>query len=405
MFLTVRQTQANEANLFQVEREGEVLYRAQTPWANLHLPFQMENLRKLILTDAQGKELFHTEYRVWENAAEMASRYKSFFGKSTRLAEYQVLDREGTLLGSFCARIDAPFTSQLVLRYQEREFDCYALFRGKRYLVCVFEEGRQIAQITKPLDTWNRLDIFYLHLLDSCGDLLPILSFFILYVDARQFHRPGKASAWSVEKRWSYSLNQNDRYYDPDWVGRTFGQEEALHLEHLLQTHPEKSTKRPSVFPNRRTLALLLVLAALILSLVIGVLVFLLRPKTAILPDDFTRRMEEMGYAVTETSSHEEWLRQPVYEARKGDCRIRLFTFVDEDAAHQAFSQTQHELEVQAGDSFLQTSTDLPHSASYTLTVGDQYFALSRIQDTLVTVTTLKGEKEEAKSALKSLGY
>ena len=408
MLITVRQTRANGANFFQVEREGEVLYRARTPWADVRLPFRMENLRELVFTDAQGKEIFHTGYRVWENAAQEASRYKSLFGETTRLAEYQVLGQDGALLGSFYARVDAPFTSQLVLRYGEREFDCYALFRGKRYLICVFEGGRQIAQITKPLDTWNRLDIFYLHLLDDREKLLPILSFFILYVDAQQFNRPGKASAWSVEKRWSYSFNRNDRHYDPDWVGRTFGQEAADELERLLQEHPDDEGGGRPAFSGkkRKTVFLLFVLVGLILALTAGGLAYLLlHPKTAIQPDDFAQRMEEMGYSVTQSSPSYEELRRPVYEARKGDCRIRLFTFADEEAATQAFDETQGDLEEQAGTSYLQSSVDLPHSASYTLSVGDQYYSLSRIKDTLVTVNASDSEKEEAKAALKALGY
>ncbi len=62
MFATIRQTRADERNLFQVEsEESGILYRAETPWSGLNLPFDAENLRKLVFTDDGGKEMFHTE--------------------------------------------------------------------------------------------------------------------------------------------------------------------------------------------------------------------------------------------------------------------------------------------------------------------------------------------------------
>ena len=84
MFVTIRQTQANGSHLFQVEGEDRVLFRAQTPWADVQLPFQMEHLRRLSFTDADGNEVFHTAYNVLENTLQSVSRYKYLFGSATK---------------------------------------------------------------------------------------------------------------------------------------------------------------------------------------------------------------------------------------------------------------------------------------------------------------------------------
>ena len=74
MMVTVRQVRADGENRFQVEEEGKVLFRAQAPWVDIRLPFRMESLRQLHFTDREGRELFHTDCCLWDNAAESLFR-------------------------------------------------------------------------------------------------------------------------------------------------------------------------------------------------------------------------------------------------------------------------------------------------------------------------------------------
>ena len=411
MLITIRQTQANGKNLFQVEQEGRVLYRARTPWADIQIPFQVENLRELTFTDADGNEVFHTAYNLLENAVHTATKYKYIFGATAKLGEYQVVDGDGTVYGSFYTQIDAPFTTQMTIDCRDRAYDCYARALGKIYVISVFEGERQIAQITKPLDVWDRLDIFYLHLDDGYGDLLPILSFFTIYVDAQKFNRPGQITVDAVEKNWSYSFDRNNERYDPDWVRRTFGQGEADRLNQLLETHPEKPAADPvRTKRNRRLIigivaavGLMLVVCAVVLALVWQLL---LRPRTPLSPEEFTARMSEYGYTVSEgvpSGVEDSW--ELCYEVRGEDYSLEYLVFPTDTSAEQFFLQTKALLSGRRPGTYMETSSDLINSQKYTLTSSGSYSVISRIDATVILCAAPEQEKDTIKDLLKELGY
>lgn len=154
MLVTIRQTKSSGQNLFQVEEQGQLLFQAQTPWADLRLPLEAEKMRRLTFSDAQGQPLYHTSYQLLDNILRSLTKYKFLLGTSAKVEEYQVLDETGQQQGSFYTQIDGVFTSQLTICYGEEQYDCYPRSIGKIYVVSIFQEGRQIAQITKPLAIW-----------------------------------------------------------------------------------------------------------------------------------------------------------------------------------------------------------------------------------------------------------
>ena len=266
MFATIRQTRADERNLFQVEsEESGILYRAETPWSGLNLPFDAENLRKLVFTDDGGKEMFHTEYDIVRNTVNSLLKYRYLAGKSVRLSEYRVTGSDGAELGAFYTRIDGALTSQMVISFGGRLYDCYHYALGRIYVISIFDRGRQIAQITKPLDTWNQLDVYYLHLIDSCRDMLPVLSFFTVWVDAARFDGAGRFARYSYQKSRVRTFNRNNDKYDPDWIAKTFGNEAAEQLDFLLETHPEKDSPGARI-PEKAARRLKMIIAAVIFS-------------------------------------------------------------------------------------------------------------------------------------------
>lgn len=411
MLITIRQTQANGKNLFQVEREGSVLYRARTPWLDIQAPFQAENMREMTFTDVGGNEIFHTVYNLLENAAHTATRYKYLFGATSKLGEYQVVDGDGTVLGSFCTQIDAPFTTRMTIDCGERAYDCYARAMGKIYVISVFDGARQIAQITKPLDVWDRLDVFYLHLDDGYEDLLPILSFFTIYVDAQKFNRPGQITVGAVEKNWSYSFDRNNERYDPDWIARTFGQGEADRLNELLAAHPEKPPEDPARAKRNRRLiigiaaavGLVLVVCAAALALAWQLL---LRPREPLSPEEFAARVSDYGYTVSEgVPSGVDGSWELCYEASGEDHSLEYLVFPSETAAAQFFAETKALLAERQQGSYVRTSTDLINSQKYTLTSGGSYSVISRIDATVILCAAPEQEKDAIKALLKELGY
>ena len=408
MFVTIRQTQANGKNLFQVEGERGILFRARTPWADIQIPCQVENLRELTFSDANGNEVFHTTYNIVENTMQALSRYKYLFGTATKLGEYQVVGPDGTVHGSFYTQIDGAFTTQMTIDCRDRTYDCYARSLGKIYVISVFDGERQIAQITKPLDVWDRLDIYYLHLDDGYRSLLPILSFFTIYVDAQKVNRPGQITAYSVEKSWSYSFDKNNDRYDPDWIRRTFGQGAADHLDYLLKKHPEKRSVDPErAKRNRRLIIGILVAVGLVLVIVVAALAWmLLRPKTALSPAEFAAQMSGYGYTVTEgapSGVEDSW--ELSYEARVEDYSLEYLSFPSETAAEQFFVQMKGLLAERQQGTHMETSTNLINSQKYTLTAGGTYCALSRVDDTVILCAAPEADKNEIKEILKELGY
>ena len=100
--------------------------------------------------------------------------------------------------------------------------------------------------------------------------MLPILSFFTIYVDAQKFNRPGHIAGRSVEKSWSYSFNRNNDKYDPDWVRETFGQEAARQLEDLLAARPKRQDADAEQ-PRKRRRLVIAILAVMVLVILIAV--------------------------------------------------------------------------------------------------------------------------------------
>ena len=408
MFITIRQTQANGKNLFQVESEGRILYRARTPWADIWAPFQLENLREMTFTNAEGNEVFHTAYNVLENTIHTATKYKYLFGASSKLGEYQVVDGDGTVRGAFYTQIDAPFTTQMTIDCGERTYACYGRALGKIYVISVFEGARQVAQITKPLDVWNRLDIYYLHLDDGYRSLLPILSFFTVYVDARRFDRPGQITAASAEKNWSYTFDQNNDRYDPDWIRRTFGQGAADHLDYLLHKHPERPPADPERARKHRRLVIGIVAAVVVIILIaVAAMAWLLfRPKTALQPEDFAAQMDGYGYTVTEGTPEglgSGW--ELAYEAEKEGYSLWYLSFPSAEAAERFFARTKNQMMAERTGSYLQTSTNQLNSQRYSLTSGGIYSAVSRIDGTVILCTVSEEDKDAVKKTLSDLGY
>lgn len=403
MFVTIRQVQADNRNRFEVASEGQILFRAETPWSGLTLPFQAEHLRKLTFTDPDGRELFHTQYNLLENTAQSLSRHKSWFGKSTRLAEYQVMDRDGRLLGSFYTQVDGVLTSQLTISYGGRRYDCYHYGLGKMYVISVFEGAHQIAQITKPLDTWDQLDVYYLHLEESSREVLPILSFFIIYVDAMKFNRAGRFMKYSVEKSWSRTVNKNNRKYDPKWIENTFGPAAVAELNRCLLEKPS-GRRRPPI-SKKGILAVVVGVGAavLVLAVVLGLVLFTyLQPKTALSPTEFVRQMEELGYTVSESAGQ---AGGTGYEAANGLCSVRFVETGSEGEAQRLFHRLEDQVMDQTRGSYREISLSGVNSNRYTLVSGGTCYMMSRVEETVVVCTAPADEEGELKDVLKALGY
>ena len=165
MLVTIRQTKSRGQNLFQVEEQGpaplpgpDPLGRpAPAPGGRKHAPahlFRRPGPAALPHFLPAAGQRPAQPYQIQIPPGRLGPG-GGIRGLWTRPAEQQ---------GSFYTQIDGLLTSQLTICYGEEQYDCYPRALGKIYVASIFRDGRQIAQITKPLDTWDLLDIYYLHL-------------------------------------------------------------------------------------------------------------------------------------------------------------------------------------------------------------------------------------------------
>lgn len=404
MLVTIRQTKSSGQNLFQVEEQGQLLFQAQTPWADLRLPLEAEKMRRLTFSDAQGQPLYHTSYQLLDNALRSLTKYKFLLGTSAKVEEYQVLDEAGEQQGSFYTQIDGLLTSQLTICYGEEQYDCYPRFMGKIYVASIFRDGRQIAQITKPLDTWDLLDIYYLHLLEGYRHLLPILSFFTIYIDAVSFTQPGQAAKYSMEKRRAYSFNKNNDKYDPHWIAQAFGPEAQEELDRLLREHPEKNPQNAAGFKRAWKWAAIIAGSLLLLSAGAIWAFFTFFSPTPLLPQEFAQQMEKEGYLLSQpiltyTGTEEAW------EASKDGCYVQFFSFSEEGQARSAFVLLQSNWDKAEGTIQSRSSSSSQHTQRESFVYKDIFYVYSRIENTLLLSAAPLSQKELLQDTVKDLGY
>ena len=236
MIATVRQVASNFENRFEVSCDGRAVCTAQTPWLSLSAPFGMEQLRKLTLWDGEGKTLFTTAYHAGDNALEEAVPLKFLTGEGQRFCRYEILGPQGCA-GAFYTRQDGFLNTKFCLEYQGKVLLGYDVDKGRVNVVSICDGPRQIAQITKPLAVLDNLDLYYLHIAEEFDGLLPLLAFFVVYYDYRKYGGSGQLTKKSARLSWSWTYHKNNRFYDPDWIARQFGEEAARQLEQEIAGH------------------------------------------------------------------------------------------------------------------------------------------------------------------------
>ena len=406
MFVTIRQTEASGRNLFEVASDDNILYLAETPWSALNLPFDAENLRKLIFRDAHGNEIFHTEYNILDNTLQSVTQLKSLVGASTKLAEYQVVDRDCITRGSFYTQVDGIITSQLSISYDDKIYDCYDIALGKIYVVSIYDGNQQIAQLTKPLDTWNQLDIYYLYLLDEYTDLLPVLSFFTIYQDARQFDRAGNFMKYSTEKSRAYSFDTNNDKYNANWIADMFGQSAADQLNSLLNEKYGKNLPNAHLPKKvKHVLTAAISVAVIAVMIVVGVILYVvLNPKTAISSGDFANIMQADGFTVT-ALDEQSLDGYRAFAAADGTLNIQFAEFQSDESAENFYQIIRDDYAKNVNGPRSENSLSLSNTDKYTLTSGGTYYVVSRIDSTIVYCTAPETEKDAVDATFDMLGY
>ena len=232
MILRIEQTTANGSNNFEISQEGQLLFRASTPFYKPAAPIGGDFFRKLTLNDANGDELLYTNYDTVENAIASSKPLSWIYQYSKQVRRYTILNNMDQVIGGFYFEQVAVADTKYVLVFIDRIILCYRRKLGKKEVVSFYENDRQIGQITKPNAVYNNLDIYYAHFLD--GTLTPaIISLFTIYYDFLNHNHSGEIMVgW--RKNVSYNYDKNSKMYNKDFIRDNFGAEEDERLEQFI---------------------------------------------------------------------------------------------------------------------------------------------------------------------------
>lgn len=130
-------------------------------------------------------------------------------------------------------------------------------------------------------------------------------------------------------------------------------------------------------------------------------------PKTALTADEFMEQMTAKGfetYDVTEQSSLDT-VQSVSLAVKDNTYQIEFYVLDGEDMAAGLFAGNQERFESEAGNVSSHSSVSASNYARYTQTTGENYYVVSRIDNTVLYCVVAKDYKDEVESAVKELGY
>jgi len=128
--------------------------------------------------------------------------------------------------------------------------------------------------------------------------------------------------------------------------------------------------------------------------------------KTPVTSEAFKEIMEDEGYDIYEiTDQYEEGQFDSAQIAMKDDYKVEFYVLPTDDAAISMYNINKSDFENLKGSNSANKYVEVGNYGFYELTTGDGYYALSRVDNTLVFIKTDKENKDEMKKVLKNLGY
>ena len=130
-------------------------------------------------------------------------------------------------------------------------------------------------------------------------------------------------------------------------------------------------------------------------------------PKTPISVSDFTNKMETLGYEVIEDSEQcggNGSISKCLY-IEKGSIFVSFVVFSSKDYAVRGFNIVKKDAEYFQGGSYSTSSRNASNYSTYTLSSGDSYFYIVRIDNTLFYASCDKSEKKTLDEIIEVIGY
>ncbi|MBQ8165246.1 MAG: hypothetical protein IJZ94_05480 [Clostridia bacterium] len=392
MIAKVTQTQANGKNCFEISTSTGVLFYAQTSWMNINLPFDAQNIRELVFTDCNGEVVYTTSYSVIENTLERALPFKYLYAGEQRFGQYSVIGKNG-IEGSFYSRQDGFFDKKYCIEKNGRFVLGYSISKGSFEAISFYEGGRQIAQITKPLNVEDNLDVYFIHLSADRDELFPIIAFFCVYFDYQKYNRAGEIVAKKTEVNLRYTLDKNNKFYNPDWIKNEFGKAEADRFKSELKAHNQRVSNK-----FRKKLKIFAIVYFSLLAfflLLFGILcIWFFQPKTPVDAAEFTDRLESLGYQVESYS--EDTLR--AYNKN-----FELFFHISdtEEEAEELYNSIKEDFE----DKKTEKCSYSSWPDSYQLKTNNAFYLVCCVENTLLIAEVPAEYADEVKDIRDAIEY
>lgn len=228
----VNQVKTVGENLFEVVKDGQVLYHAKAPWVPglLH-----DALHQLYISTPEGEAVYRTSYQLWENVKEELIPFKNLLMDRKLSHIYSIIDKDDKVIGSVYTELKGFWDGKIMLQLGEKAIVGYRKSMGKMELISFYdaETDSQIGQLMRPNKVVDNKDRYMLHFVDGYDTYLPVMAFFTVYCDFLWHNNTGEAMM-GTKIQYNYTYGPNDHKVNENFVLEQFGQAEVDRMNSIL---------------------------------------------------------------------------------------------------------------------------------------------------------------------------
>lgn len=222
MIIEIKQTKSNFENKFEIKVNNQLKYLANTPWMDISIQANIDNIRPCIMTNTDESVCYTSSYNIIENISNSIVPIKWAFTGKQKSSVFSVMDNEKKTCGKFYKLTNGLLDTKYVIEYENYTLKCYDISVGKTRNIPIYNEENQIAEIIKPLNVSNNQDNYYIFLLDEYSSLETILSFFVIIFDNQQYSNKGQVAYNERSASICYTYDKNRKYYNKNWIINNF---------------------------------------------------------------------------------------------------------------------------------------------------------------------------------------
>ena len=155
---------------------------------------------------------------------------------------------------------------------------------------------------------------------------------------------------------------------------------------------------------------IIVLIAILVLAIIVGVIFLVFnKEKTAITPDEFMSIMQKNGYSVLdETNTYKNYdYIEKLYRAATNDhdYEIDFYLLSNESYANQIYKNNKNFFKDSKGNNSTETNEDSEIRSKYTLLTKENYYVVSKIDNTVICLNVKSSFKNDVDNILDKLGY